>query len=1360
MPDYDLKQLSNRSFEHLLQALAAKVLGPGIGIFGDGPDGGREATFRGKVPYPSVADSWDGYGVLQAKFLQRPRDATYDGQWAVDQLQSEITKYLNVENKRLKPDYFIYATNVVLTPVQGRGSKDRIVELLEDLKKRLPLKGYDIWDYDKIRIFLDDNQEIRRTYTAWITPGDVLCEILERLAPKTPDLQKTLHNFLQKELLADEFVNLEQAGHDVEERISLARVFVDLPVVDEPHSDAALDVAEASDYRVDADAPDSPNEGFIKAMLTVSSERLAPQSLTNGTIGETPRPPRSSPMRGRFVLIGGPGQGKTTVGQFICQIFRAAIISRRSPALISSETKHALSLISKHCQEEDIDLSLVPRFPFRIVLNEFASALSSDSLPQINSVLSFMAHCMYKRTDCTVWVDDLKEWLKHYPCIIIFDGLDEVPSSSNRDQVLAAIRDFWVDASNSNADILAIATTRPQGYNDDFSPSHYHHQRLAPLSQKLGKHFARRLADVRYGSDADRREKVLSRLDRSFESDSTSRLMRSPLQVTIMTALVDRMGQPPQARWNLFKAYYDVIYQREVERDIPASAILRQYQPDINAIHNRVGLLLQIDSERSGRTDAKFSSQRFRSLVQLRLEEEGHEGVSLRDLTQQVLDAAAQRLVFLVGLESDQVGFEIRSLQEFMAAESLMEGSDQYVGQRLLEIAPLPNWRNVFLFAAGKCFSERQHLRDTIHGICATLNETADDEVAGHHLVGSGLAMDLLEDGLSRHQPIFVHRLARIAIRALDIPNDSFQNQLATVYENQLQSIYAVEMARRIKDAKESVRLGTWNCLIRLVARDIDWARQLANEHWPSERDVQMKILQASVGFWGTSWSLTKFLEWMPHYPVPQVRETFHVGTTTSYENNGYHRGRVTPPKGISLLPHQDAMVKVLDHDIYHENAEFEFLGERVYGLSTLKAPEDRTFWFLQLRDLGDCHGTWRVYESAARFLQNPSKETLAQELRRVAPVINREVRGPWLRPQSHIPWPLAACINMCDKEMDALDMARKADTGQLGDRGNWLAAEHRWRTVGVTEHDLISMSDDRLPFDGGIDSAGFPLPLSIWPVFRPHLKEGGAFGKLLGLHGQMKKCRARTLVAGLVEVCFIYASMYIDTDEVRNPINLDSTKLQLVFEDLPTGRSVPLHSVVNLLSAADEHILELFRILSRQEVDFVVYNVRELFHKEGLNRLKKAFVAASDEPVLVPVFGALAEHGRLPSNFVDVPSPEDFEVLEQKIASLVIMLAQESWKTDRTSLLIDSVKEIAKRKAADEVHAKIMNTLSENISSGPWFEKFLVEFEELLSTDSYDLRKRYALLLQDALRRRTSTFANVAARNSFQLPRGITELL
>ena len=52
------------------RALAARVLGSGIVVFGDGPDGGREATFERKLTFPSTVEGWDGYGVVQAKYRQ------------------------------------------------------------------------------------------------------------------------------------------------------------------------------------------------------------------------------------------------------------------------------------------------------------------------------------------------------------------------------------------------------------------------------------------------------------------------------------------------------------------------------------------------------------------------------------------------------------------------------------------------------------------------------------------------------------------------------------------------------------------------------------------------------------------------------------------------------------------------------------------------------------------------------------------------------------------------------------------------------------------------------------------------------------------------------------------------------------------------------------------------------------------------------------------------------------------------------------------------------------------------------------------------------------------------------------------
>lgn len=93
MGDYNLTGLNPRDFEHLIQSLAMEVIASGVTPFGDGPDGGREATYNGKMAYPSSTSPWNGYLVIQAKFNVRPtNDSTRDGDWALDQLKADLVQ--------------------------------------------------------------------------------------------------------------------------------------------------------------------------------------------------------------------------------------------------------------------------------------------------------------------------------------------------------------------------------------------------------------------------------------------------------------------------------------------------------------------------------------------------------------------------------------------------------------------------------------------------------------------------------------------------------------------------------------------------------------------------------------------------------------------------------------------------------------------------------------------------------------------------------------------------------------------------------------------------------------------------------------------------------------------------------------------------------------------------------------------------------------------------------------------------------------------------------------------------------------------------------------------------------------------
>ena len=227
--DYDLSRLSPRAFEQLVQALATAVMGPGIIVFGDGPDGGREATFEGRIPFPDRDNPWDGYGVVQAKFRQRPLGGGKDADWVLAELKGELEKFADPKRDLRKPDYYLFATNVILTPVAEKGSKDKVTALLGRRGNKLGLEDFRIWDYDQIGTLLDNNEDIRTAYTAWITSGDVLAAVLRRMRSPRPDFREVMRNFMQKELRADQYVNLGQAGHREADRTPLAQVFVDLP---------------------------------------------------------------------------------------------------------------------------------------------------------------------------------------------------------------------------------------------------------------------------------------------------------------------------------------------------------------------------------------------------------------------------------------------------------------------------------------------------------------------------------------------------------------------------------------------------------------------------------------------------------------------------------------------------------------------------------------------------------------------------------------------------------------------------------------------------------------------------------------------------------------------------------------------------------------------------------------------------------------------------------------------------------------------------------------------------------------------------------------------------------------------------
>lgn len=1061
MSDYNLSGLNSREFEHLIQALTMRVIASGVRPFGDGKDGGREATYEGRMSYPSDTEPWNGYLVIQAKFLQRPFRVDDEGSWALSQLEGELKKYLDPGCKPRKPEYYVFATNAVFTPVPRTGTIDRAESLLNQYAAKIGIRGYDFWDHDKICRLLDGEGEIRRRYAPFINAGDVLTQVAEMLRQRRPNFDKVMVLHLQKQLWADQYVRLGQAGHAADPRTSLAQVFTDLLAFEEPRPEPVEESVTPGGRLPD---------GFVATVLGLAGQLLDPRTLAERETGESGdavenQPEagaagRRQPRAGRYVLVGGPGQGKTTLGQYLCQVFRASILRARPRAELSPDAARALDEVCEQCQRDGIHLPIARRFPVRVVLSQFAETLAER---KVASLIEFLTSQINASSQAGLTEADLKDWFAAHPWLIVLDGLDEVPSSSNREELAAAVAGFWSDMAFLNSDVLTVATTRPQGYEHEFSPADYRHYYLAPLSTARALNYAKKLVELRNAGDDEAQKLILDRIERAIREPSTARLMRSPLQVAIMSMLVERFGDPPSQRWPMFQEYYGVIFRRESSKAGSHSAVLRQYRAHIDVIHQRVGLRLQAEGESAGATDASLTKSEFGSLVRGRLVEVGYEGEELEVASSQIIEAAMDRLVFLVAPRAGRVGFEIRSLQEFMAAWALMHGDDPLVRVRLEAISPYAYWRNVFLFAAGCCVIEREHAFDGLIALTSQLNETPAESAVT--LQGSRLALDLLEDGLVRDYPGLSRSLARCAARLLILPPEIMENRLAAQVTHQNEEVFFEQIRDRLNQKDIFSQLAAWDLLYRLSDRGNSKATALLRENWPCQPSDRLEVFRVIREFHRDRWLVERLIEVLPFVTPAEIARA------ELFQEYVVRHGISLPPWFVAAIElggrHRETAGFELRLRLSADDPPVRFRYRSV-------RPEESDD-LIPLAGMPSAHPAWRPLVAAARFAERPSKTTMADALREVASVWrNREyeVRIP----HTEFPWPLAACIEGNETPDDFLRMAQRADSGSLGDLEDWLAAEALSREGGLDRENMLRLTDETWPFDPESLRSGLPI--------------------------------------------------------------------------------------------------------------------------------------------------------------------------------------------------------------------------------------------------------------------------------------------
>ncbi|HDL60333.1 MAG TPA: hypothetical protein ENH14_02635 [candidate division WOR-3 bacterium] len=699
MPKYNLEALGHEEFERLCQSLIQQIIGAGAKVYGMGSDGSREATFKGKAPYPSKEEQWGGSWIFQAKFhdVQQigPKEARRRLLVELDDELSKIT-----EKYKHPCDNFILMTNVSLTPAFQKGIKDRIDNEIIP-KYHHVIKHIHVWGAEEICRFLDDYPGIRQTYAHLLVSGDIIARLLRLIEREETDLDELVKLYCQGCLDHEKYAALDDAGDVEDERIALQRVFIDL----------------------DAKPPRLPQD-------PQALERL-PEWLKQAADDE-----RSSALSyllddsiPGLVLIGGPGEGKSTLGQYLAQIHRARLIGR-------------LNELEENIEEFE---KCIPRIPFRILLREYAQWVSSRN--NSDSLFHYLAHHVSQVSGRDVNPEHIHKIIKSNPVLLILDGLDEVPEKKLRRRVLDNITSFVHQVKDIlKGNLRVIATTRPYGYSQEFDPAHYLHLTLQKLSSEKASLYARRWTDAR---EPNPRE--ANRIQKTFNMCLKDRvvnvLTQTPLQVTILLVIIRARGTPPKQREELFERYMDIIYQREQKK---RPELLRTEQDITYGLHKYLAYILHRRAEKD-ETAALMDVSEFRKRVKeylhhtnpLLSEEE------LETKTEQIIREASQRLVLIESPQEGKIGFGLTTTREFFAAAHLVDTAKDTKERdlRFRAIARSPHWRNVALFFAGRVGRTRPGEAASMIDVCREIDTEMVDKFLKR---GAELVMEMVDDRVLR----------------------------------------------------------------------------------------------------------------------------------------------------------------------------------------------------------------------------------------------------------------------------------------------------------------------------------------------------------------------------------------------------------------------------------------------------------------------------------------------------------------------------------------------------------------------------------------------------------------------------------
>lgn len=453
------------------------------------------------------------------------------------------------------------------------------------------------------------------------------------------------------------------------------------------------------DERVKFSQVDIDRERVTDLFIDGSADRLRSPKATNlqsgGSLGPIATYLLNTDVPFSLVL-GAPGQGKSTLSQYVCQAHRAAFVQESLRPLTLPRPK-------------------IPRFPLRFDLSDYARWLqgadvwdaASETSPKRKqrpasqaTVECFIAELMkFASGGVHVSAKEVQDLFTRVPSLVVLDGLDEVGSITTRRKVVAAIDQFCSRSRAYSVPPKIVVTTRPSaGELPEPSTSLFEVLVLNPLDSEQRDQYLRKWCAVRGILGSEGQDLRASFKEKSAEP-YIGELAGNPMQLTILLDLLHQQGAAaPTQRTELYDSYVNLLLAREANKH---PKTVRKHRTELLEIIPFLGWYLHSRSEQS-----RANSRMTTADLQAAMRHFQYTYGKPESVVDELFEAATDRLWALTSKTEGIYEFEVLSLREYFAARFLYNyaGEDTRGFDRntvFRELLRRPYWLNTARFYGG-----------------------------------------------------------------------------------------------------------------------------------------------------------------------------------------------------------------------------------------------------------------------------------------------------------------------------------------------------------------------------------------------------------------------------------------------------------------------------------------------------------------------------------------------------------------------------------------------------------------------------------------------------------------------------------